>query len=141
MRRDTITYDVFCETIQKMLADGEKISVRTVISHIGGAFGTVAAYLKRWRQEQAYAQSMVDRDISANLRKAILAEVGAAVAETKSQHQAQLTQVNEQLDETLEALTRQEAAFEEASAWSKQLEQQAVMANKDRFSKAAEYKN
>lgn len=124
MRRDTVTYDVFCQTVQKMQLSGEKISVRTIISHIGGAFGTVAAFLNRWKKEQSYAQSMIDRDLSANLRKAVLAEIGQAVAETKDQFQSQLDQANEQLEETLEALDKQEAALEACETQTRQLEQQ-----------------
>ncbi|HVV67738.1 MAG TPA: DNA-binding protein [Gammaproteobacteria bacterium] len=124
MRRDTITYDVFCQTVQKMQLAGEKISVRTILSHIGGAFGTIATFLNRWKKEQSYAQSVIDRDLSASLRKAILAEIGQAVAETKEQSQSQIDQTNEQLEETLETLARQEATLDAYEAQTKQLEQQ-----------------
>lgn len=129
MRRETITYDQFCQTVQKMQAEGEKISNRTILSHLGGSFGTVAAYLKRWRQEQAYALAMTDRELSPNLRQAILAEIGGAITETKNQYQTQLTQANEQLDEILDVVAKQEAAFEEYESKVKKQDQQLATAH------------
>ncbi|HVV69627.1 MAG TPA: DNA-binding protein [Patescibacteria group bacterium] len=129
MRQELITYDLFCQAALKMQDDGEKISVRTIHSHIGGSFAKLAVFLKRWRTEQSHAQSQVDHEISTNLRQAILAEIGKAKAETKAQSEIQLSQANEQLEEAHEALAKQEIALEECTQQISQLKQQIAVMN------------
>ncbi|HVY53377.1 MAG TPA: DNA-binding protein, partial [Gammaproteobacteria bacterium] len=124
MRQELITYDLFCQATQKMQEQGEKISVRTIHSHIGGSFAKLAGFLKRWRAEQAHAQSLIDHELSTNLKQAILAEIGKAVAETKSKLEAQIAQDGEQLDEAHEALARQEKTLEEYEQQINALQQQ-----------------
>jgi hypothetical protein len=123
MRPEMITYEVFCQTAQKMQARGEKISVRAVLSHTRGSFSKIAAFLKQWRQEQEQAQSATDCELSLNLKQAMLAEIGKAVTETKTLFVTRLAQVNDQLDEAQEVLTKQEKALEEAEQEIKQLHQ------------------
>jgi chromosome segregation ATPase len=123
MRQEMITYDLFCQTAQKMQSHGEKISVRTVLSHTGGSFSKIAGFLKQWRQTQVHAQSVVDRELSTHLKQAILAEVGKAVTETKILLETQLSQTSDQLDEAHEALAKQEKELEEAAQEIKQLNQ------------------
>src|ERR1700688_3468484 len=113
MRQELITYDTFCQAVQNMQGQGEKISVRTILSHTGGSFVKIADFLKRWRAEQAHAQAQVDRELSPNLRQAILAEIGKAVTETKISYETQLNQTNDQLEEAHEALAKQENMLEE----------------------------
>jgi Plasmid replication region DNA-binding N-term len=112
MRQEIITYDLFCETAQKMVQHNERITVRTLHSHIGGSFAKLGDFLKRWRNEQAYAQSQADKEISSNLKQAILAEMGKAVAEVKSRLEVQLAQSGEQLDEANEVIAKQENDLE-----------------------------
>jgi chromosome segregation ATPase len=129
MRQETITYDVFYQAIQKMQAENEKISVRTVLSHIGGSFPKVAGFLKRWRQEQAHAQAAINHELSPNVRQVIIAEIGKAVAETKAFFEKQLAEASEQIDETNEALSKQERRIEDYEQEIYQLNQQLATAN------------
>ena len=108
MRPTLMTYEIFCEAVEKMQAQSEKISVRTVLSHTGGSFSTVASYLKRWREEKAHAQEALYVDISTNLRQAILSEVGKVVLENRAILEARLKEKTEELEETQEALQKQE---------------------------------
>jgi chromosome segregation ATPase len=129
MRQVLVTYDTFCQTIQNMQSQGEKVSVRTILSHTGGSFSKIAEFLKRWRAEQAHAQSHVDRELSPNLRQAILVEIGKAVADTKTSYETQLNQVNEQFEEVHEALTKQEKNNEDFEQQIDQLNQRLAIAN------------
>src|ERR1700733_1045722 len=124
MRHELITYDIFCQAVQEMQDAGEKLSVRTILSHTGGSFAKVASFLKRWREVQAHSQSQVNREMSVNLRQAILAEVGKAAAEAKNLYEAELAQAGEQLDEAHEALAKQEKTLEEYERQIQQLNQQ-----------------
>ena len=127
MRQELITYDIFCQAIQKMQEQGEKMSVRTILSHTGGSFAKIAGFLKRWRMEQAYAQSQTGREISQHLTQAILAEIGKAEEQAKAALETQLTQANEQLEETHEILSKQEKLIEEYEQQIAQLNQQAAV--------------
>lgn len=122
-----ITYDLFCQTVQKMQTEGEKITVRAIFSHTGGSFPKIAIFLKQWRQEQAHAQT-IDHELSPNLKQAILVEIGKAVTTIKSLLEKQLAQTSEQLDETIEALTKQEKALEDNEQQINQLKQQLAVA-------------
>lgn len=129
MRHELVTYDIFCQTIQNMQVQGEKISIRTILSHTGGSFAKIADFLKRWRTEQAHAQSQVDRELSPNLRQAILAEIGKAAADTKALFEGQLSQANDQLEEAHEALAKQEKTLAEYEQQIEQANQQIAIAN------------
>ena len=129
MRQVLVTYDTFCQAIQSMQTQGEKISVRTILSHTGGSFSKIAEFLKRWLAEQAHAQSQVDRELSPNLRQAILVEIGKAVADTKTSYETQLNQANEQLEEAHEALAKQEKNSEAFEQQIDQLNQQLAIAH------------
>ena len=128
MRQALITYDIFCQTVQNMQSQAEKISVRTILSHTGGSFSKIAEFLKQWRAEQAHAETQIDRELSPNLRQAILAEIGKVVAETKDTYEKQLNQTNEQLEEANEALAKQETLLEEREQQITQLNQQLAVA-------------
>lgn len=127
MRQTLVTYDIFCQAVQAMQDQGEKISVRTILSHTGGSFSKIAEFLKRWRGEQAHVESQIDRELSPNLRQAILAEIGKAVTETKNTHEKQLSQTNEQLEEANEVLVKQENLLEEQEQQIIQLNQQIAI--------------
>ena len=128
MRQELVTYDIFCKTVQEMQTQGEKVSVRTILSHTGGSFAKLASFLKRWRSEQAHAQAQVDRELSPNLRQALLTEIGKAVAATKAVFETQLSQANEQLEEVHEALIKQEKSLGEYEQQISQLNQQLAVA-------------
>jgi len=127
MRQEIVTYDVFCQAIQKMQGRGEEISVRTVLSHTGGSFPKISDFLKRWRQEQAHAQT-IDHELSPNLKQAMLAEIGKAVTATKNLLEKQVAQAGEQLDEAIEALAKQEKALDDYEQQVNQLNQQLAIA-------------
>lgn len=127
MRQELITYDIFCQTVQRMQEQGEKISVRTILSHTGGSFAKIADFLKRWRTEQAYAQSQTGREISPHLTQAILTEIGKAEEQIKAVLEAQLTQANEQLEETHESFSKQEKLIEAYEQQIVQLNQQVAV--------------
>ncbi len=127
MRQELITYDTFCQAVQKMQEHGEKILVRTILSHTGGSFAKIAAFLKRWREEQAYTQSQIDHEISPHLKQAILAEIGKAEAQAKVALEAQVAQASEQLEETCEILAKQEKMLEDYEQQVNQLNQQVAV--------------
>jgi hypothetical protein len=54
MRQELVTYDLFCQAVQKMQEHHEKLSVHTLLNHTGGSFAKIADFLGRWRQEQAH---------------------------------------------------------------------------------------
>lgn len=129
MRQEIVTYDIFCQAIQKMQLQGEKISVRAVHSHIGGSFAKVAGFLRLWQQEQTHAKSLISSELSTNLRQAILAEIGKAVTEAKALLEKQLAQANSQLDETCEAIAKQEKALADYDEQVTKLNQELAVAN------------
>lgn len=129
MRQEVVTYDLFCQVVQKMQEQHEKLSVRTILNHTGGSFAKIADFLKRWRQEQAHAQSLTDHELSANLRQALRAELGKAVTETKALLEDQLSRTNDQLDEAHEALAKQEQALADYEQQVTQMSQQLAIAD------------
>lgn len=135
MRQEIVTYDVFCQAIQKMLERGEEISVRTVLSHTGGSFAKIAVFLKRWRQEQAHVQT-TDHELSPNLKQAILAEIGKAVTTARTLLEKQVAQMGEQLDEAIEALAKQEKTLGDYEQQVNQLNQQLAIANQTQAQQA-----
>jgi len=128
MRQELITYDMFCQAIQKMQEQNEKISVRTIHSHIGGSFAKITDFLRRWRLKQARMQS-IDRELSPNLKQAILDEIEKTVTDAKVSLETQLTQAGEQLEEANEALAKQEKISSDYEQQVNQLNQQLAVVN------------
>lgn len=128
MKTEQITYDKFSQMAQKMVENGEKLTVRSVHSRLGGSFGKLSEFLKRWEQERAYLNSAKQTDISDALRQAMLNEVGRAVREAKEALETQLKQVSDQLEEANEKLAEQEKTIEENSETLRDLKEKLVLA-------------
>ena len=75
-------------------------------------------------------KSLIDHELSSNLRQAILAEVGKAVTETKALLEEQIVQTSDQLDEAHEALAEQEKALSDSEQELKKLTQQIAVSDK-----------
>ena len=129
MKPELVTYDKFSAMVQKMVENGEKLSVRSVHNRLGGSFGKISEFLKRWEQERAYLSLVKQGDISENLRQAMLSEVGRAVGEAKAVLETQLQQITEHLGEANERLTEQEKEIEESSEMVRDLKEKLVLAN------------
>lgn len=128
MKTEQITYDKFCQMVQKMVENSEKLTVRSVHSRLGGSFGKISEFLKRWEQERAYLNLVKQGDISDTLRQAMLSEVGRAVSEAKTALETQLQQVSDHLEEANEKLTEQEKMIEESSETVRDLKEKLVLA-------------
>lgn len=115
MKTEQVTYDKFSQTVQKMIENGEKLTVRSVLSRTGGSFGKISDFLKRFEQERAYLNLSKQSDISDTLRQSILSEVGRAVGETRAALETQLQQLTTHLEEANERLNEQEKTIEENS--------------------------
>ena len=129
MKTEQLTYDIFSTMVQKMVENGERLTVRSVNNRLGGSFGKISEFLKRWEQERAYLSLVQQGDISGNLRQAMLSEVGRAVGEAKAVLEAQLQQITEHLDEANEKLTEQEKEIEDSSEMVRDLKEKLVLAN------------
>lgn len=120
MKTEQVTYDIFLQSVEQMRKNGEKLTVRNVLSQTGGSFGKISVFLKRFEQEQAHLSLMSHTDISDTLRQAVLSEIGRFVAEAKSALDKQVLQLTAHLDEANAQLTEQEQAMsslkEEATA-------------------------
>src|SRR3990172_8724735 len=94
MKTEQVTYEKFSAVVKRMVENGEKLTVRSVHSRLGGSFGKLSEFLKRWEQERAYLSLIKQGDISDTLRQAMLSEVGRAVGEAKAALENQLQQVS-----------------------------------------------
>lgn len=108
MKTEQVTYDKFYQIANKMLENDEKLTVRNVHGRLGGSFGKVSEFLKRFEQERAYLSFAKQGDVSDPLRQAILGEIGKAVSEAKTVLEAQMTQLSSHLEEANEQLNEQE---------------------------------
>lgn len=115
MKTEQVIYDKFSQTVQKMIENGEKLTVRSVLSRTGGSFGKISDFLKRFEQERAYLNLSKQSDISDTLRQSILSEVGRAVGEARSVLEIQIQQLTTHLEEANERLSEQEKIIEENS--------------------------
>ena len=134
MKTEQVTYDKFSSMVQKMVENGEKLTVRSVHNRLGGSFGKLSEFLKRWEQERAYLSLVKQSDISENLRQAMLSEVGRAVGDAKAVLEAQLQQMTAHLDEANEKLTEQEKTIEDSSETLRDLKEKLALShqiNKD----------
>lgn len=71
MKTEQITYDKFSQMVQKMVENGEKLTVRSVHGRLGGNFGKISEFLKRWEEERAYLSLVKQGDISDSLRLSV----------------------------------------------------------------------
>lgn len=126
MKTENVTYEKFLAVVQKMAAGGEKLTIRGVHSHLGGSFGKVSDFLKRYGQERANVSQAQQSNISDSLRQAILSEVGRAVGEAKLALESQLQQATEHLQEANEKLAEQEKTIKAQSQAIDALKEQAV---------------
>lgn len=126
MKTETVTYEKFLIVVQKMAESGEKLSVRSVLSRLGGSFGKVSDFLKRYNQDRANANQAQQSNISDSLRQAILSEVGRAVGEAKLALESQLQQAIEHLQEANEKLAEQEKTIEAQSQVIEGLKEETV---------------
>lgn len=128
MKTEQITYDKFSQMVQKMIENGEKLTVRSIHGRLGGSFSKLSEFLKRWEQERAYLNLAKQADISDPLRQAMLSEVGRAVSEAKAAIEIQLQQVSDHLGEANEKLTEQEKIIEEGSDEIRDLKEKLALA-------------
>jgi chromosome segregation ATPase len=134
MKTEQLTYDKFSAMAQKMVENDEKLTVRSVHNRLGGSFGKISEFLKRWEQERSYLSLVKQGDISDNLRQAMLSEVGRAVSEAKAALEAQLQQIAAHLEEANEKLTEQEKEIEDGTEMLRDLKEKQALAhqiNKD----------
>lgn len=129
MKTEQVTYDKFSAVVQKMVENDEKLTVRSVHNRLGGSFGKISEFLKRWEQERSYLSLVKQGDISDHLRQAMLSEVGRAVGEAKTVLEAQLQQMTAHLDEANEKLTEQENEIENNSEQLLDIKEKLVLAN------------
>lgn len=112
MKTEQVTYDKFSQISNKMLENGEKLTIRSIHGRLGGSFGKISEFLKRFEQERTYLNFAKQGDISDQLRQSMLSEVGKAVSEAKALLESQLNQMASHLEEANEQLTEQEKSIE-----------------------------
>ena len=129
MKPEQVTYEKFSQITQKMVDNGEKLTVRNVHGRLGGSFGKISEFLKRWEQERAYLNLVKQGDISDSLRQSMLSEIGKAVGDAKAALETQLQQMTSHLEEANEKLKEQEQLIDDSSEQLIELKEKLVQSN------------
>ena len=101
----TVSYEQVKQSVDKLLSEGQKVSVRAIQSITGGSMTTVLELLRQWQQRQ---QTVVfpggTEEISEKLRSAIGSEISENVSRCRAAMEAQVKAAEQRAQETEELL-------------------------------------
>jgi Plasmid replication region DNA-binding N-term. len=126
MKTATLTYELVCAQINELVQNGEKITVRNVLSRTGGSTARLLEFIKRWREENNIGKLNPDLVISDELHRALLIDKSAAVAKTATAYKIQLTDIELLLEESNEILKSQELQLAESAKEINDLKQRVA---------------
>ena len=58
-KRENLSFEEVAQVCEKLMGDGEKITVRNVLAITGGGFATVSDFIKQWQEQQVVSQETV----------------------------------------------------------------------------------
>lgn len=111
----TITLHKVQAAIRELRDNGERVSRRNVLAITGGGMSTVHQLMSQVEDLEALQASVPDPNISEELRKVLLVEIGTQVKKATETLQEQIRQLQGREQEALEALAAFEARTEKLS--------------------------
>lgn len=89
MKKSALSFEDVSKEITEMLLSGEKITIRNVMSRVGGKTTTIADYLRRWHLQNNEKLSQ-ENTVSDEVVQAILTEQSLAIAVAVTGHKTQI---------------------------------------------------
>ncbi len=97
MAKSSITYSQVAEACQTLLGEGQKITLRAIVSKSGGSPNSVLQFWKQWQREQEdITLAALDEDLSPSVKQAILAECARKVSLIKAHFAKKITESDQQ---------------------------------------------
>ena len=101
-KRDNLSFDEVAQVCEKLMTDGEKVTVRNVLAVTGGGFATVSDFIKQWQQQQEVSQ---ETDLPKTLITALKTVYKSMLSEQEASYQQKLNLEAQHTQEALDQVT------------------------------------
>ena len=101
-KRDNLNFEEVVETCEKLMSDGEKVTVRNVLAVTGGGFATVSDFIKQWQEQQIVSD---DTDLPKTLITALKTAYKSMLNEQETSYQQKLNLEAQHTQEALDQVT------------------------------------
>ena len=101
-KRDNLSFDEVAQVCEKLMTDGEKVTVRNVLAVTGGGFATVSDFIKQWQQQQEVSQ---ETDLPKTLITALKTAYKSILSEQEASYQQKLNLEAQHTQEALDQVT------------------------------------
>ncbi|GGG05793.1 MULTISPECIES: DNA-binding protein [Cysteiniphilum] len=101
-KRDRLTLDEVIQVCEKLMTDGEKVTVRNVLAVTGGGFATVSDFIKQWQEQQVVSDAT---DLPKTLITALKMAYKSMLSEQEASYQQKLNLEAQHTQEALDQVT------------------------------------
>ena len=101
-KRDNLNFEEVVETCEKLMSDGEKVTVRNVLAVTGGGFATVSDFIKQWQDQQVTSQ---DTDLPKSLITALKTAYKTMLSDQQETYEQKLDREAQHTQEALKQVT------------------------------------
>ena len=129
MKKPALSFEAVSKEITEMLLSGEKITIRNVMSRVGGKTTTIADYLRRWHLQNDEKMSNYENTLSDEVVQAILNEQSLAIAVAVTRHKTQIKYLEGLVQELNEMIGSKEKQLEEKCTELQHLNEKRITEN------------
>ena len=101
-KRDNLSFEEVVKVCEKLMTDGEKVTVRNVLAVTGGGFATVSDFIKQWQEQQIVSD---DTDLPKTLITALKTAYKSMLSEQETSYQQKLNLEAQHTQEALDQVT------------------------------------
>ncbi|WP_440994126.1 DNA-binding protein [Cysteiniphilum litorale] len=101
-KRDNLSFDEVAQVCEKLMTDGEKVTVRNVLAVTGGGFATVSDFIKQWQEQQVVSDAT---DLPKTLITALKTAYKSMLSEQEASYQQKLNLEAQHTREALDQVT------------------------------------